>query len=154
MQELYLISTLGSLIGLISADQDFYESLTDAMETTKKTINQEQLDDIHGIGRELEQVANSRFDELLPEAESPQYGTSIDKYLASRKQFVDRQTLDKSLRKSCKTLNGIWAPVIMDYYLKKELNLLKLSDVKNHDSEGYEMLLDAGFCHNAFNVPS
>lgn len=153
MQKLYLLLTLGSLIGLVAAQKELQDLFNDAAVKTRKTVDQKQLDDISGIRRELQKVADSRPDELLPKAHSFLYKTSTDKYLASRKPVVDRKTFDSSLERSCRALNEIWAKFI-DFCLKKNLDLVALRDLKTRDSKGYEMFLNAGFCHDKSNARS
>lgn len=151
MQKLYLTLTLVSLCGLVAAAEDLHALFNDAVGMTKKIVDQKQLDDITGVRRELEQVADSHPDELLQKAYGFQYEASIDKYLASGKHVVDRETFDSSLEKSCRALKEIWTPFI-DYCLKRNLNLLTLSDVKTRDATGYEMFLNAGLCYDLFSV--
>lgn len=139
---------------MITADQNFFDSLDESSETTRKSLNKEHLDDINGMREKIDQVEGTRFDELLPEVEDDQYDKAIKEYLNANKQDANQETLDKILRETCTTLNEIWAPTIMKYYQEIDGKLLTLNDVKNHNEEGYKMLLNAGYCHNVYNVAS
>lgn len=152
MQKISLILALVSLVSYAVADTDFYHSLEASAEETKKTLSEQQLEELNGVRDELSQFEDFEIDEPMFSADDQHYDVALRIYLIGRRQINNKEEFEQKFRELCKTVNQIWAQTFNDFYLKQSTGSLSYHDIKNHENkENFDMLLNASVCYNGYN---